>query len=349
MADQFDAPSSGGPDEGLEFDRWGRYLLPDVDEEGALKNLKKRAYTRATTFAKSVSDTYALEQWAGRMIVHGMSKRPDLVAMAMGTEPDDKARLQQIAEQAKEAANVKVAANMGTAFHTFTEAVDAGKAPAVPAELKPYLDAYQALMKEHRIGMFPGYIEKQVILPRFQVAGTFDRIVSFQDELVIADVKTGRDLSYGWNEIAIQEWIYANAAVIWNKITRKLEPMPVVSKTRALVFHVPLAAKDEDGNPLPPSATLYQVDLLQAGQAAQLCWDVREWRKRRNLATLLSSASAGAPVIAASWADRLKSAGSRGELSAIFQEAQRLGEWTKTLQDIGMTRLGELTTTGISG
>src|SRR5690606_29426420 len=67
---------SGQPDP--ERDRYGRYLMWFEDGRAAM--------TRTTTFAKSCSDTYALSEWAQRLTVVGMTKRPDLIAMAHGLE-----------------------------------------------------------------------------------------------------------------------------------------------------------------------------------------------------------------------------------------------------------------------
>ena len=60
----------------VERDGWGRYKLPHPASG------RKQAWTRATTFAKSISDTFALSQWSQRMALKGAALRPDLVSLA---------------------------------------------------------------------------------------------------------------------------------------------------------------------------------------------------------------------------------------------------------------------------
>jgi hypothetical protein len=68
----------------LPRDRWGRPLItPPTGGE-------PRAYTRVTTLAGSVEDTYHLGQWQQRMVAVGMARRPDLVLGALGADPTDK-------------------------------------------------------------------------------------------------------------------------------------------------------------------------------------------------------------------------------------------------------------------
>src|SRR5574338_583746 len=66
-------------------DRYGRYLIPHPDTG------KETAWTRATTFAKTVSDTFGLTKWELRMVSLGLAKRPDLLAQVAGVlDPADR-------------------------------------------------------------------------------------------------------------------------------------------------------------------------------------------------------------------------------------------------------------------
>jgi hypothetical protein len=387
VADQFESAHERGDDD-VPRDRWGRYLLPHP-ETG-----KKTAWTRATTFAKSISDTFALSQWSQRMVAKGLTLRPDLLSLTHTLDvKKDKDKLNQVCEDAKSAAGNKVAANLGTARHSFTEELDRGAMTVadMPEEVRGDIAAYEAAMRTAGVRVVDGMIERQVVLPTFEVGGTFDRILSLDsikpwfrtallnagyggtydngtaflnDEMeVIGDVKTGQDLQYGWNEIAIQLATYARAARtagVWDRKTKTWLPPRPVRLDFALVMHLPVEQK---------TCTLWAVDLAEAMEALELCQRVRRWRKMRNLATPLERTVADeagstreiqinstAPTVAPakpigldtpvvevhaglSWLQRFQVAGSRGELSALFKAAVAAGVWSDTLKQAGVDRL----------
>lgn len=359
MADQFEAAHERGEAD-LEFDRWGRYKLPHPDTG------KMTSWTRSTTFAKSISDTFALSQWSQRMVAKGLTIRPDLVAMAHSLDVKaDKDKLNNLCEDAKSAAGNKVAANLGTALHSFSEAVDKGMAvDDVPEAQRPDITAYRRAMDDAGITVMPELIERQTCVPAYEVAGTFDRIIDLstvkpwftmalhdagygvpgsnflsQEPLVIGDVKSGQDLQYGWNEIAIQLATYAmgaRTAGIWNKTSKAWDPPRPVRLDFAIVMHMPVGQR---------TCTLYALDLEDAFAAMDLCRAVRRWRKRRNLARPLVRATANeepppdAVTTGLSWLERFQLAGSRGELSALFTEAVAAGVWSDTLKQAGVDRL----------
>lgn len=366
MADQFESPESRDEFAGKGWpqpDRWGRYKLPDPDPSGAGK---VKAWTRATTFAKSISDTFALSQWSQRMVAKGMTLRPDLLAMMHSLDVKaDKDKVNQLCEDAKSAAGNKVAANLGTALHSFSERIDAGTLAVgdVPEAHRDDLATYAAAMIATGLTVVPGMIERQTVVPGFDIGGTFDRILSLEQcarwfvqeiadtigvdlatlrkggEEVVGDVKTGQDLQYGWNEIALQLLTYAmgvKTAGVWNRATQSWDPPRPVRQDFAIVMHMPVGQK---------TVTIYQLDLTEAAWAMELCRDVRKWRKMRNLAKPLHRVVANeeppptAVVESLSWLDRFNLAGSRGELSALFNEAVAAGAWSETLKQAGMDRL----------
>lgn len=319
-------------------DRWNRYLLPHP-ETG-----KRQGWTRATTMAKSISDTFALSQWSQRMVLKGASTRPDLVALAGTLDvKKDKDRLNSLAEQAKDAAGQKVAANLGTAVHSFTEHVDGGGSlDEVPAAHRADVSAYLAAMSEAGLHAVPHLIERITVVPEFGTAGTLDRVLrTAGDEYVIGDVKTARDLQYGWQEIAIQLALYAhgvNASGVWDLGNEKWEPDPLsrfaapgrkVSTEYGIVMHLPIG----EG-----TCTLYRVNLRAGWAAASLCASVRDWRKTRELAEPyavaepaqspyldLLAAAVGDPgtvtVRPPTWEERFAAVSSRGEGAALYAEA----------------------------
>lgn len=268
----------------IRRDRWSRYLIPHPDTG------KEQAWTRATTLAGTLADRYGLEQWAKRNVVLGIGARRDLYALAASCTPDDKADLNKIVSQAEEAAKGKAGANAGTAMHRLTERLDAGETiqPADP-QLAADLDAYRTAMTAAgiRVARSPqdgrAWIERVLLVPDIGVAGTCDRICLADTWTLprIGDLKTAKDVvRYGMVEIALQLAIYAHATHWYDPASNQLHPMPTVDRGRALVMHLPVGQA---------TCLLYDVDIAAGWEAVQLAIAVREWRKRKNLATRLTA------------------------------------------------------------
>jgi hypothetical protein len=365
------------PRQEAKRDSYGRYLLPVPIVTGkeavpsASGRPKESAFTRVTTFAKSISDTYTLSQWSQRMVAKGLTLRPDQYALVAATPLENREALNSICDVAKEAAGAKSAASLGTALHSFTEQVDAGEDPTVPSPWDADVAAYKALVADAGIEFFPHLIERIVVCDTYGIAGTFDRIGRLTRDLtlpglgivlsagdwVVVDLKTGRDLTYGWNEIAIQLAIYANATAMYNPVSNAWDEIPPVSRAAALVIHLPVEQA---------KATLYAVDIHEGWTAADMCSDVRSWRKNRKLAEAVSVADStpkAEPLASAkparrasparkqktetrtpTYAERIETAWTKTELSAIWKEASGKGEWTEELATLGKNQMSKFAT-----
>lgn len=289
-------PVSGQPEP--DRDRWSRYLLPGPDG-------RKQPHTRATSFAKLGSSTFALSEWGERMLIKGLTERPDLLALAHGLDVKrDKKQLNGIADDAQTHAGNKVAANIGTAYHAFTERLDAGLITLadVPEQYRARCEQYVDAIRVHGLTTRAEWIERTTAVRADQVsapvpvAGTLDRIWQLPNgELVIGDLKTGSDLSYGWAEIAVQLAIYAHGCNThglfdWNTKTWQLPPYDGRRPVRtdyAIVMHLPA---DGDG------CTLYRVDLVKGWGYAQVSGMVQSRQKDKSLAGVLVPGSLAAPV-----------------------------------------------------
>lgn len=294
------SPDPEGGDGAYTFDgkpdRWKRYRLPHPDTG------KADGFTRATTFAKSISDTYTLSMWSQRMVGLGLSLRPDLLMAFASTPASEREKLNQLSEEAKNAAGAKVGANLGTAIHAFSEMVDRGEKPNIPPPYQPHVAAWSALLEEYGLEIID--IERVVVCTEYDhkgVAGTLDRVVRFtrdvtvqvaggvthtfkKGSVAILDLKTGKDLEYGWLEIAVQLSVYARAKHRWDK--KELRWLPQIhgmDTEIALVVHIPATAPGET-----VEASMYAVDIKAGKEIADLCTEVRDARKRKGLATKLS-------------------------------------------------------------
>lgn len=313
MTDPFDKPATstttvtGQPEP--KRDRFGRYLLPDPVASGPASDL---AWTRCTTFAKAISDTYHLSRWQMRMVAKGVAMRPDLHALAAAAAISDKRALDEVADAAMETAGSADGRNKGTALHRFTERVDLGEQITVPQPWNADVAAYQATMAAAAITVPRQYIERITVVRDLRVAGTFDRILHLPDgRMVIGDLKTQKDF-YSWLEIAVQLAIYSRADALWNATTNRYDPMPTVDQNIAIVMHLPVGQG---------VCTLHEVDIAAGWEIAQVCQQVRLLRGRKDLARIHTAATAGDPVLAA-----IESAADVQALTTAWQ--QNLTTWT---------------------
>jgi len=248
-------------------DRWGRYLITTT-------NGKQTSFTRVTTIAKCLDDEGALTAWKGRMTATGLVHRNDLL-VAASTCLDDKQSLDRIVQQAIEAAGASSKANIGTALHQLTQAIDLGQKPAILPGLQGDVDAYTAGITRHGVIIDPRLVEVLLVNEKYEYAGTADRIARFRSRKrkQIFDLKTG-NIEYAINAIAVQMAMYANAEYVYDWRTKERHPMPELDKTRGVIIHLPAGQAKFD---------LYELDLVAGWEAALMAMDVRAWRKRKDL------------------------------------------------------------------
>lgn len=336
---------SGQPEP--DRDRWGRYMILG------------QPHTRATTFAKSIASTFSLNQWSQRMVVKGLAQRPDLVAMAHGLhERHDKGTLDSIADQAKTTAGDKVAANLGTAYHSFSERIEAGlmQLSDVPPQYQARVAQYLEEVRSYGLTTRPEWIERTTAVRAdqvsavFPVAGTFDRIFRLPSgELVIGDLKTGRDLLYAWREIEVQLALYAHGVNThgmfdWNTKSWTDRPDPGATRLRvrtdiAIVMHLPA---EGDG------CTLHRVDIESGWRRAQLCGQVMADQRATPNAPQLTAADLTPrqrPELTQALAF-FREAPTRERIAELYQYALDSGRFSPEelmeLLDAGNARLAQL-------
>jgi hypothetical protein len=185
VADAFSTPKQALR-EADKHDSYGRYKLVHPDTGKPVK------WTRATTFAKSVQDTYALSMWSQRMTLKGAALRPDITAAVIALDVKaDKDRVNGLVGDAKKAAGDKVAANKGTAVHAFTEDRDRRlvglpvKDREVPEEFAATVDAYAEILGAFGLEPVPGLIEFTTAVKQYEVAGTSDRVYRVTRDITV--------------------------------------------------------------------------------------------------------------------------------------------------------------------
>lgn len=272
----FPRPEQQGPPR----DRWERPLV--VPPGGG----KPTAYTRCTTFVGSLDDTFKLGQWQQRHAIRGTALHDDLIAAIRDVDPDDKTRLNELADEAKNRSGAGDAALIGTYLHAVTEAVDRGQDPALvdtpmlstgrldPDVYRPDVAAYQRVTEP----LTAVHIERFTVEDELRIGGTPDRVVTYDGRTYIADLKSG---SIEWSalKIAMQLAVYAHSS-LYDVPTGARSPLLDVDQDRAIVVHLPAGTGE---------CELHWIDIAAGWEAVQVAAEVRKWRKRgrRMLSNLL--------------------------------------------------------------
>lgn len=250
----------------IQRDRWGRPVV--IPPDGG----KPVSYTRVSTMAKELDDTFALNQWKMRQVAVGMSVRSDLVSLA-SAKSDDKEALDEIVEQAMAAAKSNEKANVGTALHAFCEKVDAG---IDPRKIIPNVgDPFQADLLAYRDAMKGIQIEATevfVVVDEIEAGGSFDRLVSLPTDhgYVIADIKTGQSEPRFPHAAAQQIAMYAHGT-IYDDGERIASLADIgVNQEVGMMIHLP------SGQGV---CNLYLLDLVHGWQMAKVAFAVRKTRK----------------------------------------------------------------------
>jgi hypothetical protein len=291
-------------------------------------------------------------------VAAGLARRPDLLALAHGLDVKrDRTQLNSIVDQAKEAAGSKISANVGTAYHAFTEQLDAGciSLAEVPGRYRDRVRQYADVMSGADLRTRREWIERttavraeQVSAP-LPVAGRLDRILETPGgELIIGDLKTGSDLSYGMAEIEVQLAVYAhgvNTYGLYDWNTRAWDRLDRPVRTDlAVVMHLPA---DGDG------CTLLRVDIGRGWRRAQLRGLLQADQKEKSYVQVLAAGDLP-PDDPHPWdADHMqvarvhfRAAGSRERLAELYQFALDSGKYTEhelgLLAALGRERLERL-------
>lgn len=241
-------------------DRWGKPRIKQPDG-------KRIPYARWSSYGDVLENRFNLERWKVRMAALGIADRKDLL-LAVSAHCDDKRKLNDICDQAIEAAKASAAATIGTALHALTEVVDRGDPlPTLPDDARADLHAYEAAMRPLKVVG----TEQFVVCDEIQAAGTFDRLVEWDGRRFVADVKTG-SIEWGIGKIAIQLAGYSRSS-LYDDATGERSPLDV-DQSNALIIHLPAGEAKCD---------LVWVNIAEGWRGVQLASEVLAWRKNKSL------------------------------------------------------------------
>lgn len=319
MSYAFDTPQATIP-----RDRWHRPLVTPPDGG------KPQAYTRCTTFVDVLEDKYNLQRWQLRQCAIGLADRPDLL-LSVSAHRDDKHALNQVCDKAMEAAQASARSTTGTALHALCERVDRGQSLGiVPASARADVEAYLVATR----GMEHVYIEQFSVRDSLKVGGTPDRVVKFDGEYYIADIKTGSDITWGALKIAMQLAIYAHSVPYYAPAERRPYPFEV-NKHDAIVIHLPAGEA---------RCELHFVDIARGWEAAHVAGTVRNFRARKNWYTPIQRGPQGDPPAAAlsTVDEQIALASTVDELRQVWVKAIAASEWTDAHTAAAVKRRAEL-------
>jgi hypothetical protein len=251
-------------------------------------------YTRVTTYVSCLEDTYALGDWQQRMVLIGAAQRPSLIQRVqnvdlVGNPVRAKAELDQIAQEAKDAAGWKEKADQGSAFHRTAEICDSagGLDPAYlfSRDTQASLAAY----REKTAGWEYAHIESGMVNDEFRTYGTPDRLRvlpfdgstlasatrTYSGRLRVTDIKTGR-IDYGWQKMELQLALYALSDLYDPETGIRTELD--IDQEYAEIVHVPQGAGTADVHvvPLGPAMEALRdlVPRTRAYRARKRTWGV---------------------------------------------------------------------------
>ena len=334
-------PKMRGYDPDPDRDNYGRYRLPDPTGEKA----GRKAFTRATTGAKALDDTYNLNQYQIRQVVTGIHSKPDLLDLfpEFGDYQEQRAALEEIAESAQVAAGSYESREHGTALHAWLEFVDGGHGTLedVPAVFRPKVEKYLEVVQEWGLIVPPGGIERIVWHEATGFVGTFDRIYHLTDGTpVIGDVKTSKDLKYSYLSIAVQLATYADASAMLSEDGSTWEPMPEVDPQRAVVLWVPSDKVHAELVPINLEIGRAALELAEQVRAARSSGTTKKIRLPLDAIPRPGEEHGPADDGGVALEDLVDQADSPEALAALYEEHADL--WTEDLTARGQARLEAL-------
>lgn len=327
----------------------GRYRLPDLERRTSYaKGLelitgtgpRKGGWQRVTNMVKAIGDSRALDIWHQRLIIAGLVKRPDLYDLScatLATVPEEELReaLEDLAGRVLLAVGADEGANLGTAFHGFTEAQDLGLMHYARkiwhGKLANYADGLTAQGLEVRREL----IERKVVVLEYGLAGTFDRILwdKINERFVVGDLKSIKKF-WTWLEISAQLAAYAMADAMWDRAKLCYVEMPPVSQEEGVVAWMPVIGDAHTDTARQVTSTgdrdgvdFFSVNLSKGREALELCHRVdriRSEAKSKGQAWGLLRPAPGLALVEA-YARRLDAVGSPSEGSAVWTEIIKAG------------------------
>lgn len=328
-----------------KFNGWKQYLLPSPTTG------RPTGFARATTISDTLDDTFGLSRWKRRETVRYVLSLLDRAAESTPEGNRAAERVEELRTAYRTASKVgiidgvldlidnegggKDAAELGTCVHAWLEALDLGTVlyRDLPEFIRPYADAYYAILTRFGLIAEPIYCERIVLNDRGEesVVGTLDRIyrVVSTGELVLGDVKTSKSLEYSWLPYAVQLAVYGWATKMLKVDGSGWEHMPPINKEFAILMHIP---SDQ-----PERSQAVTMDLWWGGGTMVTAIETRRLRKEaKNVVPFKHAIPVPSP-------EALRYVEARRALMDISapEDLNRVWEQYQDVWDDALTALGE--------
>jgi hypothetical protein len=320
----------------------GRYRLPNRDGTH-----RPHGWMRVTNMVGAYSDMRTLALWQQRIQLLGLRARHDLYEelCAMRIEQLDprtlKRELEQLSQQAQNAAKADVGSRRGSARHAMVAHWhEAGEVIGTP-DMRAQLTEYEQVLNAHWLYPVTGLQERVIIVEALNCAGRLDNIVHSGEtgSKHIADLKTQRRF---WTvlEVRAQLATYAHADAMWDEERQCYVDMPLVDRELGFAVHMP---QEPDENDRPRPVQVLNIDLVKgwrtALRAAEVVADRSEAKRVGTLQAcvrpLPQSATRHMAIVEA-FARRFAEAATPEEGSALVVQARVAGVWGAELYRAAM-------------
>lgn len=276
------------------------------------------AYGRPSSLGKDIENSFGLQRWRERKIVHGIAKAlngewDDTVEIALDRVSDAEfddclGELDAIVVLAKKFAKANLAAEQGTHVHELTEDVDVeerdpilrmerGEEHELPIEVQQaMLEAWRQGCETYGLVMLE--VERKVVHDGWRQAGTLDRLALLSQDIrfangvtlpagtvILLDIKTGKitvtnDKVEYWHNYAVQCAVYAASRPYDVDADTRGEWEHEINQDWAIIAHLPVKEV------LAGKATLRLVLCdIKAGREAitTIVEPMLAWQARRDL------------------------------------------------------------------
>lgn len=236
-----------------------------------------KPYGRVSGVSKILDDSSGLVDWAACAAAVGVVRDPGLMAgvSALASQyadpwsiPEAKRPLKDLVFQARTRGGGDQAAQIGTAYHSYTEMVDAGNEP----EFVP--EPFPALIAEYKRAIAAAGLEVLetelfIVNDELELAGSLDALVRLPDgRVVVCDKKSGKHDSNYPMGVTVQTAVYANS-VRYNQHTGERAPLhPDLDTSTTLLLHHPVRT---EGSKCVP----YLLDAVRGIELARLAMRVK--------------------------------------------------------------------------
>lgn len=247
--------------------------------------------TGATTVAKVAANSYNLERWSERMVALGVMQDANL-RENVAINAENRRALDTFTQQAKEIAGAFKNRDRGSQMHHALQMVLTGQDHRLlTPQLRSDADRLARALDTHKLTPVADRVEQFILYPQHAIAGRYDCILETPSgDWVLVDLKSSRNAVLYPQSTCTQLAIYRNAPLssvnVDHKFSEGGDDVCVVEdnnwdttlsdRLHPDIAYVLVCEPDAD------EAEMWTVDIGHGWEAAQLAFQVLNWRRKFN-------------------------------------------------------------------